>query len=58
MKKQVFLTKDDIQQIIANSFGVDKDKVCIELYKEAEGYGYGERYATKVEAIVEMPMNE
>ena len=58
MKKQICLTQDDIQQVIANAFNVDNDKVYIELYKDLEGYGTSECYVAKVRAIVEVPMNE
>ena len=58
MKKQICLTQDDIQQIIANAFNVDNDKVYIESYKDLEGYGTSEHYVAKVKATVEVPMNE
>ena len=58
MKKQICLTQDDIQQIIANAFNVDNDKVFLESYKDLEGYGTGEHYVAKVQATVEVPMNE
>ena len=58
MKKQICLTQDDIQQIIANAFSVDNDKVDIEPYRDCEGYGTGERFITKVKATVEVPMND
>lgn len=58
MKKQICLTQDDIQQIIANAFNVDNDKVYIESYKDLEGYGTGEHFVAKVKATVEVPMNE
>lgn len=58
MKKQICLTQDDIQQIIANAFNVDNDKVYLESYKDLEGYGTSEHYVAKVKATVEMPMNE
>lgn len=58
MKKQICLTQDDIQQIIANAFSVDTDKVDLELYKDVEGYGTSERYVAKVKATVEVPMND
>ena len=58
MKKQICLTQDDIQQIIANAFSVDTDKVDLELYKDVEGYGTGEHYVAKVKATVEVPMND
>ena len=58
MKKQICLTQDDIQKIIANAFNVDNDKVYIEPYKDIEGYGISECYVEKVKATVEIPMNE
>lgn len=58
MKKQICLTQDDIQQIIANTFNVDNDKVYIESYKDLEGYGTSEYYVARVKATVEVPMNE
>lgn len=58
MKKQICLTQDDIQQIIANAFNVDNDKVYLESYKDLEGYGTGEHYVERVKATVEVPMNE
>ena len=58
MKKQICLTQDDIQQIIANAFNVDNNKVCVESYKDLEGYGTGEHFVAKVKATVEVPMNE
>jgi hypothetical protein len=58
MKKQICLTQDDIQQIIANAFNVDNDKVYLESYKDLEGYGTGEHFVAKVKATVEVPMNE
>lgn len=58
MKKQICLTQDDIQQIIANAFNVDNDKVYLESYKDLEGYRTGEHFVAKVKATVEVPMNE
>ena len=58
MKKQICLTQDDIQQIIANAFNVDNDKVYLESYKDIEGYGTDEHYVAKAKATVELPMNE
>jgi ribosomal protein S24E len=58
MKKQICLTQDDIQQIIANAFNVDNDNVYVEPYKDLEGYGTSEHYVAKVKATVEVPMNE
>lgn len=58
MKKQICLTQDDIQQIIANAFSVDMDKVNIEPYRDCERYGLMENYVTKVKATVEVPMND
>ena len=58
MKKQICLPQDDIQQIIANAFNVDNDKVHHESYKDLEGYGTSEHYVAKVKATVEVPMNE
>lgn len=58
MKKQICLTQDDIQQIIANAFNVDNDNVYIEFYTDLEGYGTSEHYVAKVKATVEVPMNE
>ena len=58
MKKQICLTHNDIQQIIANAFSVDKDKVDLEPYKYLEGYGTLEHYVVKVKATVEVPMND
>ena len=58
MKKQICLTQDDIQQIIANAFNVDNDKVYLETYKDLKGYGTSEQYVAKVKATVEVPMNE
>lgn len=58
MKKQICLTQDDIQHIIANAFSVDEDKVNIKLYEDCEGYGLAEHYVTKVKATVEVPMND
>ena len=58
MTKQICLTQDDIQQIIANAFSVDEDKVDLELYKDLEGYGTGEHFVTNVKATVEVPMND
>lgn len=58
MKKQICLTQDDIQQIIANAFNVDNDKVYLESYKDLEGYGTSEHYVAKVKATVEVPINE
>lgn len=58
MKKQICLTQDDIQQIIANTFNVDNDKVYIESYKDLEGYGTSGYYVARVKATVEVPMNE
>lgn len=58
MKKQICLTQDDIQQIIANAFSVDKCKVDLESYKDLEGYGTGEHYVARVKATVEVPMND
>lgn len=60
MKKQIILTQDDIQQIIANSFNVDKDKVNFEKYEDIECSVLGLSYVhvDKVKATVEVPMNE
>lgn len=58
MKKQICLTQDDIQQIIANAFNIDNDKVYLESYTDLEGYGTSEHYVAKVKATVEVPMNE
>ena len=58
MKKQICLTQDDIQNIIANAFNVDNDKVCLSPYTDIEGYGTSEHYVAKVKATVEVPMNE
>jgi ribosomal protein S24E len=58
MKKQICLTQDDIQQIIANAFNVDNDKVYLETYKDLQGYGTSEHYVAKVKATVEVPMND
>ena len=58
MKKQICLTQDDIQQIIANAFNVDNDKVYLETYKDLQGYGTSEHYVAKVKATVEVPMDE
>ena len=52
MKKQICLTQDDIQQIIANAFNVDIDKVCIEGFYDLE------HYVVQVKATVEVPMND
>ena len=56
MTKQMCLTQDDIQQIIASAFSVDKDKVFLEPYKDLEGYGTGEHYVAKVKATVQLPI--
>ena len=58
MKKQIVLTQDDIHQIIANSFSVDKSKVNLEPFQDIEGWGTGEHYVPKVRATVEIPMND
>ena len=58
MKNQVYLTQDDIRQIIANAFSVDTDKVNLEPYKDLEGYGTSEHFIAKVKATVEVPMND
>jgi hypothetical protein len=58
MKKQICLTQDDIQQIIANAFSVDKDKVNFEPYRDWKVDGTAEYYVTKVKATVEVPMND
>lgn len=58
MKKQIVLTQDDIQQIIANAFSVDKSKVKLERIYELETYGQNEWCSPKVSATIEVQMNE
>lgn len=58
MKKQICLNQDDIQQIIADSFCVDKEKVILEFYKDIEGFGTSERYIARIKATIEVPMND
>ncbi len=58
MKKQICLNQDDIQQIIADSFCVDKKNVILEFYKDIEGFGISERYIAMIKATVEVPMND
>ena len=58
MKKQIIISQDDIQQIIANAFDVDTDKVDLKPYMDLEGYGLGEHYVAKVKATIEVPMND
>ena len=58
MTKQIVLTQDAIQQVIANAFSVDKSKVDLEPYKVVEGYGMGEHIVAMVKATVEVPMND
>lgn len=56
MKKQVILDCGDVQQIIANSFNVDTNKVDIDLYTDIEGYGVNECHVARMKVTVEVPM--
>lgn len=56
MKKQIVLSREDIQQALANSFNVDTDRVQIECFMDVEGLGPGERLAPQVKATIEVPM--
>lgn len=58
MKKMVELTEEDIMQIIANSFCIDKKNVEIRHFKESKGYGLNEHDASAIKAIVQLPMND
>lgn len=58
MKKQIVLTQDDIQQVIANTFCVDKDKVNLEPFITIEGFKMDEHPVAKVKATIEVPMND
>lgn len=58
MTKQIVLNEDDIRQVIANSFSVDKGKVYLITFTETKGYGTGEHTVTSVKANVDIPMND
>ena len=58
VQQQILLDEEDIKQVIANSYDVDLNNVSLEIYVGVEGYGLGERYAYKVKATVDTPMND
>ena len=58
MIKHIVLNEDDIRQVIANSFSVDKAKVYLITFTETKGYGMGEHTVTSVKAHVDVPVNE
>lgn len=58
MKKKLILDYGDVEQIIADSFGVDVNNVDIDLYTDIEGYGMNEQYVAKIKVTVEVPMDK
>lgn len=58
MKKKIILDYGDVEQIIADSFGVDVSNVDIDLYTVIEGYGPSEQHVPRIEVTVEVPMDK
>lgn len=58
MKKKIILDYGDVEQIIADSFGVDVSNVDIDLYTEIEGYGLNEQHVPRIEVTVEVPIDK
>ena len=58
MKKQVILEEEDIAQIIAEKFSVERGNVLIEMVQNIEGYGRGEWISKKARATVQVPLND
>jgi len=53
--KQIILSKEDIQKIIAERFNVDKSKVEVEPYVFLDGYYMDEHYSADVKVHVNIP---
>lgn len=52
MKHTIELNKEDIQNLIAKEFNVDKDKVSVSIRKVYRGYGYFEHQENEIYATV------
>ena len=55
MIKQIILSKEDIQKIVAKYFNVDKSKVEVEPYVFLDGYYMDEHYSADVKVQVSIP---
>lgn len=56
MKQVVCLSEEEIKELIAQHFCVDKDKVRIDVHKEWRGYGLGEHFEDEISALFEVPV--
>ena len=52
MRKEIYLSKKDIEQIIAEKFEENPKNVQISVTDTCEGYGMNEHYVKTVEAVV------
>lgn len=52
MRKVIYLSKKDIEQIIAEKFGENPRNVRLDVVDTCEGYGMAEVYVKTVEAVV------
>lgn len=52
MRKQIFLNKKEIEETIAEKFGVNPRNVQVSITDTCEGYGMNEHYVKTVEAVV------
>lgn len=52
MRKEIYLNKKDIEQIIAEKYGENPRNVSLDIVDTCEGYGMNEHYVKTVEAVV------
>ena len=52
MRKEIHLSKKDIEQIIAEKFGENPRNVQVRVTDTCEGYGMAEMYVKTVEAVI------
>lgn len=53
MEKFIKLDEQDIIQVFANHFHVDRAKICLKIENRTEGYGPTERQVPSVSAIIQ-----
>lgn len=52
MRKVIYLSKKDIEQIIAEKFGENPRNVRLDVVDTCEGYGMTAMYVKTVEAVI------